>query len=419
VPRSPRLVLDQGSTPVEDELRLPRPPGVIRRFWARHPLLADILIAVLALLLGGPGLTARADSAPAPSGWAVATLVALTMLGCLALVWRRRWPIAVFAVSLLPSVLVDTGLAAGVGLPAAVVALYSIAVYRSARACWIALGASWLVLAATCLARIGADGNSLAAFVNATLGTAVAMLIAALIGVNVGNRKRYLAALIDRSRQLLIERDQRGRLAASAERTRIAREMHDIVSHSLAVIIALADGASATDDPARSREAARAAAQTAREALGEMREMLGVLRDDDAVAETPLAPPLDQRALDGLIESARSAGLPATLVRTGGHVTDPHAQLAVHRIVQEGLTNALRYARQPTFVRVTVTHDEKAVTVTIDNDGSLPDTPSSGSVLGLRGLQERVAYLGGDLTYGIADDSRWRLRARLPKENTA
>lgn len=399
-------------------MRLPRPPGVIRRFWGRHPLFADILIAVFALLLTIPSLTVRATIPETVNGAAIALLVILTVASCVALVWRRRFPRTVFALAILPSILVDTALAAGIGFPAAIVAIYTLAVYRSARSCWIGLGVACLALALSCVARIGADPDSLSLFINIAVSTAVALLIAALIGINVGNRKRYLAALIERSRQLLVERDQRGQLAAAAERTRIAREMHDIVSHSLTVIIALADGASATDDADRSRQAAQAAAQTAREALGEMRDMLGVLRDDTS-SDSPLAPSLDGRALDALIESARTAGLPATLVRSGGPVTEPHAQLAVHRIIQEGLTNALRYARQPTYVRVTLTNDDEVVTVTVDNDGSRPDAPSTGSVLGLRGLQERVSFLGGELSYGITNGSRWRLYARLPKETTS
>ena len=114
-------------------------------------------------------------------------------------------------------------------------------------------------------------------------------LIGALIGANVGGRKRYVEALIERSRQLTIERDQQAQLATAAERTRIAREMHDIVSHSLTVIVALSEGAAATTETERARSAARTAADTARGALTEMRAMLGVLRTDDT-GSAPLAP---------------------------------------------------------------------------------------------------------------------------------
>ena len=139
------------------------------------------------------------------------------------------------------------------------------------------------------------------------------LLLGALVGINVGNRRRYLSALIDRSRQLLVERDQQAELAAASERARIAREMHDIVSHSLTVIVALAEGANATADPARSREASRAVAATAREALSEMRMMLGVLRAADAASDAPLGPLLDA-SLHDVIEAARRGRLPGDAV---------------------------------------------------------------------------------------------------------
>ena len=113
---------------------------------------------------------------------------------------------------------------------------------------------------------------------NSVVSALVLGLIGTLIGVNVGGRKRYIAAVIDRSRQLLVERDQQAQLAAAAERARIAREMHDIVSHSLTVIVALSEGAAATADPEQARAASTASATTARAALAEMRSMLGVLR---------------------------------------------------------------------------------------------------------------------------------------------
>ena len=116
------------------------------------------------------------------------------------------------------------------------------------------------------------------------------MLAATLIGVNVGNRKRYVAALVDRAAQLARERDQQAQLARVSERARIAREMHDIISHSLSVIVALADGADAIAqiDPERSRVAMREVAATGRNSMAEMRRLLGVLGED---SDTDVAAP--------------------------------------------------------------------------------------------------------------------------------
>src|SRR5690349_11234108 len=129
-----QVVLGTGSLPSEDDLRLPRPPGVIRRFWARHPLLADILIAVLAFLLAIPAVTVRSTLTEPLSGWTIAAAVVLTIVGCAALVWRRRWPVTVFAISLIPSLVVAPDIAASLSGPVSVIALYSVAVYRGVRA---------------------------------------------------------------------------------------------------------------------------------------------------------------------------------------------------------------------------------------------------------------------------------------------
>nr|BFF11615.1 hypothetical protein GCM10025699_29180 [Microbacterium flavescens] len=239
--RTPSSVLGRGLAPTEDDLRLPRPPGVIRRFWERHPLTTDIVIAVLALLLSFPAVAASSSVTDGLSGWGAAVAIGLSAIACVGLVWRRRRPVLVFVVSMLPTLVVEVGFAAAVSGPASLIALYSIAVYRGVRACWIALGVACGVLALNGLGYSLFDPADASVYINLAVTTIVGLLVAALVGVNVGNRRRYLEALIDRSRQLVVERDQQAQLAAAAERTRIAREMHDIVSHSLTVVVALAE----------------------------------------------------------------------------------------------------------------------------------------------------------------------------------
>lgn len=412
-----KLVVDPDAAPVDDELRLPRPPGVVRRFWARHPLLADILIAGITLLISMSSLTVRTNTPEPRDVWFVVGAGTMMLVGCVALVWHRRWPCTVFAIAFVPSILVDTAMVAGIGLPAAAVAIYSIAVYRSTRACWIALGVACAVLAAVGAVRIGAQPDNIAVSINAAAGVAVALLVASLIGINVGNRRRYLLALIDRSRQLLIERDQRGQLAAAAERTRIAREMHDVVSHSLTVIVALSEGAAATADPARSRDASRAVSATARDALAEMRMMLGVLRDDSDDIP-PFAPLLDA-SLQDVVAAAQHAGYPVTLAMTGVPDQTPIVRLALLRIVQEGLTNAMRYSHEPTFIRVRAQFDDAGLTVDVENDGARSGEHSRGAGTGLAGLRERVLHLGGSIEAGLIAPTVWRIRAHIPKEDTA
>jgi signal transduction histidine kinase len=412
------VVLGRDSFPAEDELRLPRPPGVFRRFWARHPRWADALLAILCLLLTLGGVVASAFDPRTPGLLAVGA--ALSLVTCIALLWRRRWPVAVFAITLAPALLLAPALSGSVTGPAPVIALYSVAVYRSSRAAMWSLGAAAASIAAVTLGWT-ALGSASADAVGTVIGTVLFLAIGALIGVNVGNRKRYVAALIDRSRQLAVERDQQARLAAADERTRIAREMHDIVSHSLTVVVALADGASATGDAERAREASRAIATTAREALTDMRAMLGVLRtgpDESAALDAPPREPLLAVSLDELVAGARGAGFPVTLTVASAPRGTAAQHLGVLRIVQEGLTNAMRYSRDPRYIRVRTEYTPEAILVRVENDGALPHAPSAGAGLGLQGLRERVAALGGTLTAGFIAPDVWRLSAELPSEDS-
>ncbi|WP_307861065.1 histidine kinase [Microbacterium sp. SD291] len=252
--------------------------------------------------------------------------------------------------------------------------------------------------------------RSLQGGIDAALSTTVLGLIGTLLGTNVGNRKRYLAAVIDRSRQLLVERDQHSQLAAAAERARIAREMHDIVSHSLTVIVALSEGAAATPDAKRARAASAAAAATGRSALSEMRAMLGVLRDDDADAPlTAVTAPSPQET----VENAQRAGYPVSLTLSGAAPELPSATVhAISRIVQESVTNAMRHAPNATSVSVHVAFTPATVALEIVNDGAAALSGTSG--FGLRGLAERAAHAGGGIEYGPAGSGYWRVRAELP-----
>lgn len=407
---------------VEDELRLPRTPGVVRRFWARHPVLADVVIALVCLLMTlGPAVTFRSGEAGATPTLHPASLalIPLSVVACALLLRRRQWPVIVFAASYVLATAFLFAPSAVTG-PLVLVTSYSLAVYRSSRTAWtgFGIGLGSLALFALTLSTLGTVSMSVAA--NVVIGELVFALIGTLIGVNVGNRKRYLEALIDRSRQLLIERDQQALLAASAERARIAREMHDIVSHSLTVIVALAEGAAATPDADRARAATTQAAETARSALREMRAMLGVLRDDSDTT-APLVP-MDEDAVTTSVESARAAGYPVSLRVVTAGARRPElprtVRLATGRIVQEGLTNAMRHASGATSIDVTVTTGDDAVCVEVRNDGVGRRAVHSGGY-GLRGLRERVDHVGGTLEAGPEGSDGWRVRALLPIPTTS
>ncbi|MFS2279447.1 histidine kinase [Microbacterium sp. OR21] len=393
---------------VDDGLRLPRPPGVIRRFWARHPLFADILIALICLTasFGVSAIPDEPGQVMSPAASAVLGLV--TIASCVLLVWRRtRTTTAVVAAIIVDLTLLMT--AASTGSPMFTVAVYTVAVYRSTRLAWVWLGGGCAAVTALALAMLLGGDLTLQDLWNAMLSVTVPGVIGVLIGMNIGGRRRYVEAIIDRSRQLLVERDQQAQLAAAAERDRIAREMHDIVSHSLTVVVALSEGAAATDDRGRSRDASLAAARTARSALAEMRSMLGVLRDGDSDASLA---PLEPASPAATVAAAQAAGFPASIAVRGEPDPAPAVRFAVGRIVQEGVTNAIRHAPSATAIDVRIDHAATPLIVEIVNDGATGEPSEAG--FGLRGLAERAALLGGRVVSAPAGAGRWMLRAELP-----
>jgi signal transduction histidine kinase len=401
----------------DDELRLPRPPGVLRRFWARHPVFADILTALLCLafsLVPATSFTDHIDDAVGVGRmWPFTgpVVMVVVVLACASLLVRRRFPTLVFLCAVVVAFAYLLA-PAPTGGPMLGVAAYTLAVHRSTRACLIGVSVALGALAASvaALAFTGVIGPTIAW--NALVGEGLAALIGSLIGTNVGNRHRYVAALIDRSRQLVVERDQQARLAAAAERDRIARELHDIVAHSLTVMVALAEGVAASSDIDRARPGATAIASTGREALRDMRATLGILREDDAAPLAPLARDTTVETVD----SARAAGFDARLTVSGDRPELSSAvQLAISRIVQEGVTNAMRHARGAERIDVGVGYRPDAVEVDIVDDGE-PVAPAqtSSSGYGLRGLRERVVLAGGTVTAGPGTGRGWRVHARIP-----
>lgn len=416
-------------TAAEGDLRLPRPPGIFRRFWARHPWLTDSLIAgcyALPAFLSSLTITTQPLFAANLVAGIGAPFVAAASVA--AVLFRRRAPVTMLAVALAAMAVTLSGAAAFLGAGVCAL-LYTVAVYVSVRAAWIGFGASIAVLvvadAVTLVAAARDTGSS-----NTEIGWGFLMLIAVLIGINVGNRRRYLAALIDRAAQLARERDQQAQLATAAERARIAREMHDIVSHSLTVMITLADGSAALAGtaPARAEDAMRQVAETGRHALTDMRRMLGVLSEGAATApshelpadaEAEREPQPSAAELTTLIERFRAAGLPVRYTVTGEAPPDPVLQLTVFRVVQEALTNVLRHAPGAGRVTVAIEYTE-TITVRVENDAPVVVTRTDleGAGRGLVGLRERVALYGGTLEAGPAVSGGWLVVATLnPKQD--
>jgi signal transduction histidine kinase len=249
-------------------------------------------------------------------------------------------------------------------------------------------------------------------------------LIAAALGLGLytGTRRAYLAELRDRADRLERERDQQAALAVAAERTRIAREMHDIVAHHLTVMITLSEAAIAASasSPDRANDVMRSVADTGRRALADTRRLLGVLRqrpsqDPGQDPGGSLQPVPDLTQLDTLIEQVRSAGLDTTL-EIHGQAPDVPAgvQLTVYRLVQEALTNTLKHGGPGARASVRLRYLPGELLVDIDDDGAgatAHETAGIGS--GLLGMRERVHAYGGDVRAGPRPPGGWQVSARL------
>ncbi|MGH1523041.1 sensor histidine kinase [Leifsonia sp. L25] len=397
------------------DLELPRPPGAVRRYFGAHPLVVDAVVAGVYLV---PALAEGIVHMVRNPSLASAIQLLLVVVAGAALFARRLHPRAVFGVAIVV-LLVSVFLGRNLDFVPAVFALYALAVYRTVRSAWIGYGITAVVtVVSLTIATIVSEVPDFAPLSTQAVPSGFAALafciVAVLMGSNVGNRRRYLNALIDRARQLARERDQQAEIATAAERSRVARELHDIVSHSLTVMIALADGSAGLvgTAPERSAETMRLVAETGRGALGDMRRLLGVLRagDEDAAAHAPQPGLADLREL---VERFRAAGLPVRITVTGTPPTDVGQQLTVFRVVQEALTNALRHASLATTVAVTIEFGERVIRITVDDDATVHTESVPGSGSGLLGLRERVALYGGTLEAGPRRGGGWRLVAEF------
>lgn len=233
-------------------------------------------------------------------------------------------------------------------------------------------------------------------------------------GRTVGIRRRYVAGLRERAVQLERERENELALAAAAERARIAREIHDIVSHGLNVVVVLTEGATTClrSDPDRAEQALRMVAETGRGAMNEMRRMLGVLRVGEPGSHTP-QPGVGQ--LETLISDARAAGWPVRLSVVGDVQKLPASiDLAAYRIVQEALTNTRKHAGpEVSRVQVVLDYGADALEVRVSDDGRGAAEPA-GSGYGLVGIKERVLAYGGSAYAGSRAAGGFEVIATLP-----
>jgi signal transduction histidine kinase len=396
------------SQPEPIQLRPAAVPTVGRRprRRGRSAVVFDVCVALALLLVGLPNISHQTNMDAA---------LVLDVGLALPLIWRRRWPTAVFAVIALAAFvqwIMNERIGADVAL---LVAFYTVAAREGRRktvaaAAVLELG---VVLAAIRWVHNGWGNKLLVLVLLSGMVTA-----AGLVGANIRTRRAYLASIEDRNLHLELERDQQAQLAAAAERARIAREMHDIVAHNLSVMIALADGAALTagDDPARATTAMRQVSVTGRQALMEMRRLLGVLRDDGPVALEPQPGLTD---LETLLTQVRLVGLRGELVTEGRLPTLPAGlQLTIYRLVQEALTNTLKHAIEPHTATVRLRFsDEFGLEVEVTDDGAATSQAAGGPAAraghGINGMRERAAVYGGTVEAGPRSGRGWQVRGRF------
>ncbi|MDY6055032.1 sensor histidine kinase [Micrococcus sp.] len=417
----------------------------------RHPVRTDVVVALMlcVALVGGPWLVFGGMVTPTPlTSSPVQSLGTVTAQLLLAGSWagRRRAPVAAAAVAVLGGVL---HLLFGPELSPALV-MVPATVYNLA-----ALAPRWASLAGLLAGLAGGalnglkvwlfpvevltpDGLGIRSPADPLASTIMAVtcglatLTAWAFGDMVRNRRLAVQALADRARRLEVQARQERELAAADERSHIAREMHDIVAHSLQVIISQADGAryAGAVRPESAVEALGTIGSTGRSALADMRQLLGVLRGpaepvggsdrgrrDPARREGPRPAP-SLADLPDLVATLRLSGLEISLLEQGTarRRLPQGGELTAYRVVQEALTNTLRHAGPRAQAFVTLEWTGRGLRIQVDDDGGGPRrTPAPvGAGQGLRGMAERVGLFGGTVQSGPRVGAGWRVTAHLP-----
>ncbi|MEV0837973.1 sensor histidine kinase [Actinocatenispora sera] len=389
--------------------------GAVKRRLRHGSLLVDAALPAVVLL----GYCLVLSVAPASSGVRLTPAAAVwAAVGVLPMVGRRRWPapavLATLALTLLGLAWPVTTQTQGI---AVIVLTYGAAVRRP----WRRAAPTFLVLWPASMV-VGAVHRSAASSVLfALLVDVLIAMICFVLGQYQRTRRAYLQALEARAAEA--ERNQRvlAGQAVAEERRRIARELHDVVAHHVSVMGVLATGArrSLAKDPAGATDALGSIEQTGRTTLRELRRLLDVLRNDEESTEESgeLAPAPGLPAIAGLVASVRQAGLPVDVQVDGEpYPVDAGIGLAVYRLIQEALTNAVKHAG-PASAQVRLGFGPSALTVEVFDTGRGPaaDAARRGGH-GLVGMRERVALYGGELATGPRPGGGFRVYARIPMD---
>ena len=385
--------------------------------WLRsHPFLADWFLAGLVLVAGIIGLFA-----PGAKGVDYRNddilVVLLLVLASVPLAWRRRMPFDVLILVGVSSVLIEAlhyyVASGGIG---AMIALYSVGAHTPDRR-RSQFGLAFALVGTTIVYASAPSGFELGGLISNYILFATAWIL----GDNLQTRRAYVRSLEERAVLSEAAMQEEARQAVNAERTRIARELHDVVAHSVSVMVVQAGAARRVLDkePDRASEAMASIESTGRQSLNELRRLLGMLREADGTA-TGRVPQPSIEHIDTLVAQTRDAGLPVTLEIEGEpRPLAPGVDLSAYRIVQEALTNAIKHAG-PAEAEVRLCYGADTLELVISDDGRGADgeevertgTPGHGLV----GMRERVSLFGGDLQVGNRPGGGFTVRATLPLE---
>jgi signal transduction histidine kinase len=378
------------------------------RVRSRNGVAFDALVALAAAFLG---VTIFLSFGIDEAGWS-AGIVGLVLVNTLCLFWRRVAPWAVLAVNLV------TGLAiVGLGVPMVVLNLAPLIALYSTAARVPRLDSLWALVAVIVAYVTGAAVGGFDGDAATVVGNLIAIGSAWLLGTTVFARADYITQLEARAIELQQAREELAKQAVEEERVRIARELHDIVAHSLSIIAVQSGmGAHVIDEqPAEAKRALAAIEEVSRSALNEMRRLLGVLRSDGE--EAALGPMPGLEGIRNLVDSVTQAGTQVDLrVEGEARPLSPGIDLTGYRIVQESLTNVVKHSHA-TKARVTVDYEPDLVRIeVVDNGTTSPSVNGFGH--GIAGMRERVALFGGRIEVGPLRDEGFRVMAELPLQES-